>query len=352
MGSHNFAKGLIKNMTEKNKIKTESITYSYKDKKAITNLSFTLSEGKYLTILGASGCGKTTLLRLLGGYLKPSEGSIYLNSTNITSMDPGIREIGMVFQNYALFPHLSAKKNISFPLEIRRISKIECEKKVNSICDIMGLTSNEMERKPTELSGGQQQRVALARALVFEPQVLLLDEPFANLDKNIKIQLRNEIRKLQKSINITTIMVTHDHEEAFSNSDFIGIMHEGKLLQIGDPKTIYDKPNSRFVASFLGETNLIPAMLFNIANKGLVHIRPEKIKIGKQASQCNFKKEATITAITFMGSYFLIEIKTSEGFHLKVTTRDHENLLIGSNITFGIETESIWLISETNEISQ
>ena len=285
MGSHNIAKRVIKNMTEKNKITTESITYSYKDKKAVANLSFTLSEGRYLTILGASGCGKTTLLKLLGGYLKPSEGSIYLNSTNITSMDPGIRKIGMVFQNYALFPHLSVKKNISFPLEIRRISKIECENKVNSICEIMGLTSNEMERKPTELSGGQQQRVALARALVFEPQVLLLDEPFANLDKNIKTQLRNEIRKLQKSINITTIMVTHDHEEALSNSDFIGIMHEGKLLQIGDPKTIYEKPDSRFVAGFLGETNLIPAKFFNIANKGLVHIRPEKIKTGKQIIQ-------------------------------------------------------------------
>ena len=339
-------------MTEKNKITTESITYSYKDKKAVANLSFTLSEGKYLTILGASGCGKTTLLKLLGGYLKPSEGSIYLNSTNITSMDPGIRKIGMVFQNYALFPHLSVKKNISFPLEIRRISKIECEKKVNSICEIMGLTSTEMERKPTELSGGQQQRVALARALVFEPQILLLDEPFANLDKNIKTQLRNEIRKLQKNINITTIMVTHDHEEALSNSDFIGIMHEGKLLQIGDPKTIYEKPDSRFVAGFLGETNLIPAMLFKIANKGLAHIRPEKIKIGKQAKQCNFQREGIITAITYMGSYFLIEIKTSEGFHFKVSSRDHENLLIGSNITFGIETESVWLISETKEISQ
>ena len=339
-------------MTEKNKITTESITYSYKDKKAVTNLSFTLSEGKYLTILGASGSGKTTLLKLLGGYLKPSEGSIFLNNTNITSMDPGIRNIGMVFQNYALFPHLSAKKNISFPLEIRRFSETECEKKVTSICEIMGLTSNEMKRRPTELSGGQQQRVALARALVFEPQVLLLDEPFANLDKNIKSQLRNEIRKLQKSINITTIMVTHDHEEALSNSDFIGIMHEGKLLQFGDPKTIYEKPDSRFVAGFLGETNLIPAKFFNIANKGMVHIRPEKIKTGKQASQCNFQKEGIITAITFMGSYFLIEIKTSEGFHFKVASRDHENLLINSNITFGIETESVWLISETNEISQ
>ena len=339
-------------MTEKNKITTESITYSYKDKKAVTNLSFTLSEGKYLTILGASGSGKTTLLKLLGGYLKPSEGSIFLNNTNITSMDPGIRNIGMVFQNYALFPHLSAKKNISFPLEIRRFSETESEKKVTSICETMGLTSNEMKRRPTELSGGQQQRVALARALVFEPQVLLLDEPFANLDKNIKSQLRNEIRKLQKSINITTIMVTHDHEEALSNSDFIGIMHEGKLLQFGDPKTIYEKPDSRFVAGFLGETNIIPAKFFNIANKGLVHIRPEKIKTGKQASQCNFQKEGIITAITFMGSYFLIEIKTSEGFHFKVASRDHENLLINSNITFGIETESVWLISETNEISQ
>lgn len=337
-------------MTVKNKIKLESITYGYNDKKAVNNLSFTLGEGKYLTILGESGCGKTTLLKLISGYIIPSNGSILIDNTNVSSMDPSSRKIGMVFQNYALFPHLSAKKNISFPLEIRKFSKIECEKKVNSIGDLIGLTSKEMERKPAELSGGQQQRVALARALVFEPHLLLLDEPFANLDKTIKTKLRSEIRRLQKEINITTIMVTHDHEEALSNSDFIGIMHQGKLLQFDDPKSIYEKPRSGYIANLLGDTNVIPACYLDISNKGMAHIRPEKIRIGQQANKCNYQKNGIITAITFMGSDFLIELKTNEGIHFKVIMREHEPLIIGSTITIGIDTESVWLIPETCEV--
>ena len=266
------------------KVKLENLSYYYKDKKAVDDISLSLHSGKFLTILGPSGCGKTTVLKLIGGYLSPAKGSIFIDNIDVTSTDACSRKIGMVFQNYALFPHLSARKNIAFPLEIRRLPKNECIKKVDAISELIGLNQKELERNPSELSGGQQQRVALARALVFEPHLLLLDEPLANLDKELRTKLRSELRRLQKDIKITTIMVTHDHEEALSNSDFIGVMNQGKLMQINDPKIIYDNPHSVFVANFLGETNIIPANLLNISRSAMAHIIPEKIKIENYAS--------------------------------------------------------------------
>ena len=327
-----------------NKIKLENLTYYYRDKKAVDNISLSLHSGKFLTILGPSGCGKTTVLKLIGGYLSPTKGSIFIDDTDVTSTGAYSRKTGMVFQNYALFPHLSARKNIAFPLEIRKLPKNECEKKVNAISELIGLTQKEIDRKPSELSGGQQQRVALARALVFEPHLLLLDEPLANLDKALRTDLRKEIRRLQKEINITTIMVTHDHEEALSSSDLIGVMDQGKLLEVNDPKIIYDKPNSVFVANFLGETNIIQANFFNISKNGMVHIRPEKIKIGDQANECNWKIKGIITCITFMGADFLIDLKTNGGVHFKILTRNPPSFHIGSTTTMGIDIESVWLI--------
>jgi len=332
-----------------NKIKLENLTYYYKDKKAVDNISLSLHSGKFLTILGPSGCGKTTVLKLIGGYLSPTKGSIFIDETDITSSSACSRKIGMVFQNYALFPHLSARKNIAFPLEIRKLPKNECEKKVDAISELIGLTQKEIERKPSELSGGQQQRVALARALVFEPHLLLLDEPLANLDKVLKTKLRSEIQKLQKEINVTTIMVTHDHEEALSNSDLIGIMNQGKLMQVNDPKIIYNNPSSIFVANFLGVTNIIPSNFFNISKSGMAHIRPEKIKIGNEANECNWKKNGIITGITFMGADFLIDLTTNEGVHFKILTRDQSSFPLGSTITIGIDIESIWLIPENRK---
>lgn len=329
-----------------NKVKLENLTYCYQQKKAVDNISLFLHSKKFLTILGPSGCGKTTVLKLIGGYLYPTKGSIFIDDIDITSTSACSRQIGMVFQNYALFPHLSARKNISFPLEIRKLPKNECDKKVDAISEIIGLTQKEIERKPSELSGGQQQRVALARALVFEPHLLLLDEPLANLDKIAKTTLRSEIRRLQKEINVTTIMVTHDHEEALSSSDLIGVMDQGKLLEVNDPKNIYDNPNSVFVANYLGETNIIPANFFNIPNNEMAHIRPEKIKIGNQVNECNWKKNGIITGFTFMGADFMIDFKTDEGVKFKILSRNPPSFLIGSSITIGIDIGSIWLIPD------
>jgi ABC-type Fe3+/spermidine/putrescine transport system ATPase subunit len=330
-----------------NKVKLENLSYYYKDKKAVDDISLSLHSGKFLTILGPSGCGKTTVLKLIGGYLSPAKGSIFIDGIDITSTGACSRKIGMVFQNYALFPHLTARKNIAFPLEIGRLPKNECIKKVDAISELIGLNQKELERNPSELSGGQQQRVALARALVFEPHLLLLDEPLANLDKELRTKLRSELRRLQKDIKITTIMVTHDHEDALSNSDFIGVMNQGKLMQINDPKIIYDNPHSVFVANFLGETNIIPANLLNISRSAMAHIRPEKIKIENYASECNWQKKGTITAITFMGADFLIELITNEGAQFKILSRNPPLFSVGSTITMGIDIESVWLIPDT-----
>jgi ABC-type Fe3+/spermidine/putrescine transport system ATPase subunit len=331
------------------KIKLENLTYCFREKKAVDNISLSLHSKKFLTILGPSGCGKTTVLKLIGGYLTPTKGSIFIDDIDITSTSASSRQIGMVFQNYALFPHLSARKNISFPLEIRKLPKNESDKKVDAISEIIGLTQKEIERKPSELSGGQQQRVALARALVFEPHLLLLDEPLANLDKTVKTTLSNEIRRLQRDINITTIMVTHDHEEALSNSDLIGVMDQGKLLEVNDPKIIYDNPNSVFVANYLGETNIIPANFFNISKNGMAHIRPEKIKIGNQVNECNWKKTGIITGFTFMGADSMINLKTNEGVQFKILSRDPPSFIVGSSITIGFDIESIWLIPDNHK---
>jgi len=330
-----------------NKVKLENLAYYYRDKKAVDDISLSLRSGKFLTILGPSGCGKTTVLKLIGGYLSPTKGSIFIDGIDVTSTSACSRKIGMVFQNYLLFPHLSTRKNIAFPLEIRRLPKNECIQKVNAISELIGLSQKELERNPSELSGGQQQRVALARALVFEPHLLLLDEPLANLDKELRTKLRSELRRLQKEIKITTIMVTHDHEEALSNSDFIGVMNQGKLMQINDPKIIYDNPHSVFVANFLGETNIIPANLLNISRSAMAHIRPEKIKIENYASECNWQKKGTITAITFMGADFLIELITNEGAQFKILSRNPPLFSVGSTITMGIDIESVWLIPDT-----
>jgi len=329
------------------KVKLKNLTYYYRDEKAVDDISLSLHSGKFLTILGPSGCGKTTVLKLIGGYLSPAKGSIFIDGIDITSTDASSRKIGMVFQNYALFPHLTARKNIAFPLEIRHFPKIECIKKVDAISELIGLNQKELERNPSELSGGQQQRVALARALVFEPHLLLLDEPLANLDKELRTKLRSELRRLQKDIKITTIMVTHDHEEALSNSDFIGVMNQGKLMQVNEPKIIYDSPHSVFVANFLGETNIIPAKLFNISTSGMAHIRPEKIKIENYASECNWQKKGTIKAITFMGADFLIELITNEGIQFKILSRNPPLFPVGSTITMGIDIEAVWLIPDT-----
>ena len=222
---------------------------------AVSDFNFEVPDGKLVALLGPSGCGKSTTLNLICGLIKPSEGKIYFGDDDVTALEPEHRGVGMVFQNYALYPHLTVCQNIIFPLENLRgeakLTKEEMRQKAEKIAALVEIGSL-LERKPKELSGGQQQRVAIARALVKMPRVLLLDEPLSNLDARLRLQTREEIRRIQKTTGITTLFVTHDQDEAMSISDLIVVMKDGILQQIGEPQSVYNNPSNLFVASFLG----------------------------------------------------------------------------------------------------
>jgi iron(III) transport system ATP-binding protein len=238
-------------------IQLEDIVKRFGTLEAVSHVSLEIRDGELFTLLGPSGCGKTTILRLIGGFHKPDNGEIYFDGKPVSSIPPYERNIGMVFQNYALWPHMTISNNITYGLKLKKIPKAEIAEKVSNVLKLVNLSGLE-NRYPGQLSGGQQQRVALARALVLNPDVLLLDEPLSNLDAKIRVQVRAEIRKLQKELGITTIYVTHDQEEALTLSDRIAVINLGKLMQIGTPRDLYDRPKNPFVADFIGINNLIP----------------------------------------------------------------------------------------------
>ncbi|MEH6726029.1 MAG: ABC transporter ATP-binding protein [Hyphomicrobiales bacterium] len=223
---------------------------------AVADLDLNIEQGEFFSLLGPSGCGKSTTLRMLAGFVKPTKGSIRVNGREITSLPPEARDIGIVFQNYAIFPHMTVFENIAFGLVERKMPRTEIKQKVDAALAEVGMTGFE-ERYERELSGGQKQRVALARVLVIEPEILLLDEPLSALDKKMREEMKFWIKNIQKAVGITTIYVTHDQSEALTMSDRIAVMDHGQVLQIGTPVEIYEQPASRFIAEFIGESNLL-----------------------------------------------------------------------------------------------
>ena len=232
---------------------------------AVDNISLEIGSGKMVTLLGPSGCGKTTTLRMIAGFEQPTSGRIFLEDEDVTNQPPDKRNSAMVFQNYAIFPHLTVAGNVGFGLELKRLSKAEIAQKVDAILDLVGL-SGMGKRMPDQLSGGQQQRVALARAIVNEPKLLLFDEPLSNLDAKLREQMRLEIRRIQQHLGITAIYVTHDQSEAMAISDKIVVMNSGKIEQIGTPQEIYNHPRTEFVADFIGQVNFVPAIVSEIGS--------------------------------------------------------------------------------------
>ena len=245
---------------------------------AVSDFDFEVPDGKLVALLGPSGCGKSTTLNLICGLIKPSEGKIYFGEDDVTGLEPEHRGVGMVFQNYALYPHLTVYQNIIFPLENlrgdKKLTKDQMRQKAEEIAKLVEI-STLLDRKPKELSGGQQQRVAIARALIKMPRVLLLDEPLSNLDARLRLQTREEIRRIQKTTGITTLFVTHDQDEAMSISDLIVVMKDGILQQIGEPQSVYNNPANLFVASFLGTpaVNVFEA----VVRDGGVYIGDERV---------------------------------------------------------------------------
>lgn len=244
-------------------LELEHIKKSFGETEVLKDISLSIKEGEFITFLGASGCGKTTTLRIIAGLEKPDSGRVWLNGTDVTETDPNKRDVNTVFQNYALFPHMNVYTNVAYGLKIRKVDKAEIKERVTEILKLVQLEGFE-KRMPSELSGGQKQRVAIARAVVNNPKVLLLDEPLGALDLQLRRQMQIELKKLQKQLRITFIYITHDQEEALNMSDRIVVMRDGRFEQVGTPNEVYDQPKTSYVAQFVGSANIIRGTLENM----------------------------------------------------------------------------------------
>jgi len=337
----------------------------YGDFTALNGVSLNIKEGEFFTLLGPSGCGKTTLLRMIAGFNSIEAGDFYFGDKRINDVPAHKRDIGMVFQNYAIFPHLTVKENVAYGLKARKVGKKEMEERVAEALKLVQI-EHLADRKPNELSGGQQQRVALARAFVIEPSVLLMDEPLSNLDAKLRVQMRTVIKKLQRRLGITTIYVTHDQEEALAISDRIAVMKDGNIMQIGTPNEIYAKPQNPFVAGFIGVSNFLDCdvqggkvtiqgeMTIEVpvkkefTGKGKLSARPEQLFFSETGMP------GKVLFSTFLGDFIEYEVELDNGQSLIVNeyTKDtaavHED---GKRVFLNFDPNRISLyIAETGEV--
>ena len=332
----------------------------------VKNLNLNISKGEFVTMLGPSGSGKTTTLMMLAGFETPTNGEIYLQNKPISKIPPYEREIGMVFQNYALFPHMTVQENLSFPLEVRKMNKSEVEEKVKKALDMVEL-GEFGTRFPAQLSGGQQQRVALARALVFEPRLVLMDEPLGALDKNLREQMQYEIKHIHERIGITVVYVTHDQSEALTMSNRIAVFNDGVVQQLSTPDILYEKPENSFVAEFIGENNTmlgtvkelngeycevdldsggtVKALKINvgsIGDKTKLSVRPERVVINSSNSNVN-KFEGEVEELIYLGDHIRARLNAcgSNEFIVKIPNEGEINLKEKSKIHVSWEPSDI-----------
>jgi ABC-type Fe3+/spermidine/putrescine transport system ATPase subunit len=289
-----------------NDVELQSVTRRFDDVVAVDNIDLSVRNGEFLSLLGPSGCGKTTTLRLIAGFEQPDEGKILIAGQEVAGLPPYKRDVNTVFQSYALFPHLNVLDNVAYGLKQRGLRKPAREDKAREALGLVRLEQLE-RRKPRQLSGGQQQRVALARALVMEPKVLLLDEPLGALDLKVRKQLQIELKRIQHSVGITFVYVTHDQEEALSMSDRVAVMHAGKIEQLGPPREIYDAPASRFVADFIGETNFIRQ------NGRVVAVRPERLEISRAGQSARAGLGGEVVTTMVIGPAIQCLVRTDKG---------------------------------------
>ena len=354
-------------------IQINQISKHFGNVKAVDNVSFEIQEGEFFSLLGPSGCGKTTLLRLLAGFEYPTSGNLLLDGSDITALPPDKRPTNMVFQNYAIFPHINVEKNIQFGLRKLGLSNEEIRERVNNVLSLVKLEGYE-ERFSSQLSGGQRQRVALARALVRQPKVLLLDEPLGALDKKLRDEMQLELRTLQKNIGITFVFVTHDQQEAISMSDRVAVMSEGKIQQLSSPNELYKNPHNIFVSDFIGETNFLNAetksqdgeyinvsieklgefKIKNSLNIGenssdvICSVRPETMMIDKEKSDWDICLEGKIKQTSYLGEMtkFYIETKEIDKI-ITVSSQYYDNQSFKNNDCFiSISLDDISLLNK------
>ncbi|EKT64639.1 ferric ABC transporter ATP-binding protein [Providencia burhodogranariea] len=309
-------------MTQHSFVELKNVTKRFGDNTVIDDLSLSIPQGSMVTLLGPSGCGKTTVLRLVAGLEKPTEGRMFIDGEDVTDRSIQQRDICMVFQSYALFPHMSLGDNVGYGLKMLGLSKSETKRRVEEALELVDLAGFG-DRFVDQISGGQQQRVALARALILKPKVLLFDEPLSNLDANLRRSMREKIRELQQQFNITSLYVTHDQSEAFAVSDMVLVMNKGKIMQLGSPQSLYRQPASKFMASFMGDANIFPATLsaeyidiFNYRlprpphfisdnTKITVGVRPEAITLSLQGED---SQRCTISYVAYMGPQYEVTV--------------------------------------------
>ena len=337
-------------------LRVDGVVKRYGAVVALGGVSLSVAAGEFLTILGPSGSGKTTLLKVVAGFEFPDAGRVTVGGADITDVSPAKRNIGMVFQNYALFPHMSVARNIAFPLQMRGVPRSEIERRVVQAMALVELRGYG-ERLPSQLSGGQQQRVALARAVVFDPTLLLLDEPFGALDRKLRESMQLEVRRLQRRLGLTTVFITHDQEEALVLSDRIAVMDGGVIRQIGAPDEIYDRPADAFVAQFIGESNLLVGEIAapdrvlldggtSVTVRGLgggrgrvrLLVRPEKMAIDSATNRFT----GTVVEAVYLGEAHKLRVRVAEGVELMV--RGHHAVSAGASVTVGFAPEDAHVI--------
>jgi spermidine/putrescine ABC transporter ATP-binding subunit len=355
-------------------MKLDAITKVYGDFIAVNELSLDIEKGTFLTLLGPSGSGKTTTLRMIAGFIFPTGGHIYLKDEIVDNKPPHKRNMAMVFQSFALFPHMNVFENISFGLKMRKVPEDEIKKRVTHILELVRLPGYE-KRYPRQMSGGEQQRVALGRCLVIEPDVLLLDEPLSNLDLKLREAMRLEIKQIQKDLGITTIYVTHDQSEALIMSDRIAVMNKGRLAQVGSPKEVYQYPKSKFVASFIGEANFFEGKLVSVneceaivmagsstlhcsteclkyhskaieeSTNVIVSIRPTNAILSKNKQQYKNTFRCEIENVEYVGSFVKYHCALESGGRIIVEMRE-DVYKIGDEAYVGWPAESCMIVSE------
>lgn len=339
-------------------IELKQIKKSFGDLTVLDDFNLYINENEFITLLGPSGCGKTTCLRLIGGFETPDEGSIIFDGKVINDLEPNQREINTCFQKYALFPHLNVFDNVAFGLRIKKVPKVEIEERVNSTLKLVKLEGFS-HRMVSTLSGGQQQRVAIARAIINRPKVLLLDEPLGALDLKLRQEMQYELKEMQRQLGITFVYVTHDQEEALTMSDIIVIMNEGKILQIGTPEDIYNEPKNRFVAQFIGESNIFEGLMvddylvkfcgreFKCVDKGFqenepvdVVIRPEDFDFVPPSKA---KIVGVVDSLIFKGVHYEINIIVEGHEYTIHTTRYRE---IGDKVGLYVDPQNIHIMKK------
>ena len=343
-------------------VEFEGVSKSYDGRKLVVrDLNLSVDEGEFVTLLGPSGSGKTTCLMMLAGFEEPTGGDIRIAGNSIGKVPPRRRNIGMVFQNYALFPHLSVGENLAFPLEVRRIERTGIAERVQRALRLVRLEGFE-DRKPGELSGGQQQRVAIARALVFEPRLVLMDEPLGALDRRLREEMQYEIRRIQRTLGVTVIYVTHDQQEAMAMSDRVAVFNRGRIEQVAPPEVLYEEPERGFVATFIGDNNLLTGRVFGVDREtceadtgdGIVKaflvsprgagdavtlaIRPERVALDPEPGRYSNEFEAEVDDIAFLGDHLRVRLTVcgSSDFVIKIAnTVGHGAVLENDRVRIG-----------------